>query len=296
MRPPLFDGSGVALVTPFRDGSLHEPALRRLVAFHLEAGTDALVVNGSTGEAPALSAAEQQRAVQIVVAECEHRIPVIAGIGGSDTAAVAKLAGNAADAGADALLLSPPPYNKPTQGGIIAHFRMVLGVTGLPLIIYNVPGRTACNILPETVAAIAEDERVLGVKEASGDISQIAELARLAGSEIALYSGNDDQVVPLLALGGRGVISVVANVTPGETSKMVDAFLSGDVDEARKIQLRLLPLIRLLSAEPNPVPVKAAVNLLGYDAGEPRLPLLPASDQIRDKLREEMRALQLPLA
>lgn len=296
MRPPLFEGSGVALVTPFMHGELHEPVLRQLVAFHIGAGTDALVINGSTGEAPALSPAEQQRALQVVIAECDRRIPVVAGIGGSDTAVVTALAEGAAEAGADALLLSPPPYNKPTQAGIIAHFRAVMGATALPLIIYNVPSRTACNILPETVAEIAEDERVVGVKEASGDISQLADLARLAGSEIALYSGNDDQIVPLLALGGRGVISVVANVAPGETSRLVHAFLSGDVDEAREIQLRLLPLIRLLFTEPNPVPVKAAVNFLGYAAGEPRLPLLAASDRLRAELRSAMQALQLPLA
>lgn len=293
----LFDGSGVALVTPMdADGRVDERVLRELVRFHQENETDALVVNGSTGEAAALSADEQRRAVEVVVAAArsgERTLPVIAGAGGSDTAAVTELARAARDAGADGLLLAPPPYNKPPQRGIVAHFRRVMDACDLPTIVYNVPGRTACNILPETVEEMAADERVVGVKEASGDISQVAELARRIADRVALYSGNDDQVVPLMALGGRGVISVLANVAPRDTSRMAHAFLAGNVAAARALQLRYLPLIAALFREPNPIPVKAGVALLGFDAGEPRLPLVPVSDALRSELERGLRDLAL---
>lgn len=293
----LFTGSGVALVTPFGpDGEVDEEVLRELVAFHLREGTDALVVNGSTGEASAMSPDEQRRAVEVVVAavrEGERRVPVIAGCGGADTAAVSRLASQARQAGADALLVAQPPYNKPPQRGLIAHFRAVMDAGDLPTILYNVPGRAAVNILPETIEALAEDERVAGVKEASGDISQVAETARRVGGRVALYSGNDDQVVPLMSLGGKGVISVLANVAPRDTSRMAHAYLEGSTAEACALQLRYLPLIAAIFRESNPIPVKAAVAMLGYRVGEPRLPLVPASDAVREEVEREMRALGL---
>jgi 4-hydroxy-tetrahydrodipicolinate synthase len=293
----LFTGCGVALVAPFdAAGRLDEDVLLEIVRFHLENGTDALVVNGSTGEAAALAPDEQRRAVEAVVAGVRAggaRIPVIAGARGSDTAAVSALARAARDAGADGLLVAPPPYNKPPQAGIVAHFRHVMDAGDLPTIVYNVPGRTACNILPDTMEAIADDPRVVGIKEASGDISQVAEVARRLADRVALYSGNDDQVVPLLALGGVGVISVLANVAPADTSRMVHAWLEGDVRGSRDLQLRLLPLVAALFAEPNPIPVKAAVEMLGFAVGKPRLPLVPVSDALRATLREEMDRLGL---
>lgn len=289
----LFSGSGVAVVTPFRDGHLDEEALRDLVRFHVSEGTDALIVNGSTGEAATMSAEEQRRSLEVAVAEAGGRVPVVAGVGGSDTRVVTELAAGARAAGADALLLAPPPYNKPSQAGIAAHFRQAMDAADLPTILYNVPGRTACNILPATVEELARDERVVGVKEASGDLSQIAELSRLVGEEVAIYSGNDDQILPVLSLGGRGVISVLANVAPGDTSRMVHRYLAGEVDDSRRLQLRYLPLIGLLFTEPNPVPVKAAVKMLGFEVGEVRLPLLPASEATRRGLREEMERLGL---
>lgn len=293
----LFTGSGVALVMPFgADGGLNEGVLRELVRFHLREGTDALIVNGSTGEASAMSADEQRRAVEIVADEVrggERRIPVVAGCGGSDTAAVARLASEARAAGADALLVAPPPYNKPPQRGILAHYQKVMGAGDLPTIVYNVPGRTACNILPETVEQMADDEHVAGVKEASGDISQVAELARRVGDRIPIYSGNDDQVVPLMSLGGQGVISVLANVAPRDTARMAHAYLEGATAEACALQLRLLPLISALFRESNPIPVKAAVGMLGYDVGEPRLPLVPPSEAVRRELEGAMRDLGL---
>ncbi|HEX8905152.1 MAG TPA: 4-hydroxy-tetrahydrodipicolinate synthase [Longimicrobiaceae bacterium] len=287
----LFTGSGVALVTPFDGDGVNEPAMRELVRFHLREGTDALVVNGSTGEATTMSPDEQRRAAEIVVDEAGKRIPVIVGCGGSDTAAVSRLAANARAAGADAILVSPPPYNKPPQRGIVAHFRAVIDAADLPCVVYNVPGRTACNILPETVETLAEDPRVVGVKEASGDISQVAEVCRRVADRVAIYSGNDDQVVPLMALGGVGVISVLANIAPADTSRMAKAFLGGDVAEARRLQHRYLPLIAALFRESNPIPVKTAVGMLGFDVGPLRLPLVEASDAVKKELREAMEAV-----
>jgi 4-hydroxy-tetrahydrodipicolinate synthase len=289
----LFMGSGVALVTPFGDGGVDEPVLRELVRFQLREGTDALVVNGSTGEASTMSPAEQRRAVEIVVDEAAKRVPVIAGTGGSDTAAVSALARAAREAGADALLIAPPPYNKPPQRGIVAHFRRVMEAGDLPAIAYNVPGRTACNILPETVEILAEDERIVGVKEASGDISQVAEVCRRVAHRVAVYSGNDDQVVPLMALGGVGVISVLANVAPRDVARMAHAFLEGGVAEARSIQLRYLPLIAALFDEPNPIPIKAAVAMMGFGVGHPRLPLVEISNEGRSRLEAAMREVGL---
>lgn len=288
MSEPLFSGCGVALVTPFTADGVNEAVLRELVRFHLREGTDALVVNGSTGEAATMTPEEQRRVIEIAADQAERRIPVVAGVGGSDTAQVARLARSAREAGADALLVSPPPYNRPDQRGIAAHMRAVLDAGDLPAIVYNVPSRTACNILPLTVEEIAGDDRVVGVKEASGDISQIAELARRIGDRVAIYSGNDDQVVPILALGGRGVISVLGNVAPADCSRMAHAFLEGSVEEARRLQLRYLPLVSALFREPNPVPVKAAVAALGFEVGGVRLPLLSASEPVMTELRERM--------
>jgi 4-hydroxy-tetrahydrodipicolinate synthase len=288
----LFTGSGVALVTPFDDGGVNEQAMRELVRFHLREGTDALIVNGSTGEAVTMSPDEQRHAVEVVAAEARaggRRIPVIAGCGGG----VSRLASQAREAGADALLVAQPPYNKPPQRGLLAHFRAVMDAGDLPTVIYNIPGRAAVNILPETIEALAEDERVVGIKEASGDISQVAEIARRVGDRVALYSGNDDQVVALMALGGKGVISVLANVAPRDTSRMAKAFLEGNTREACALQLRYLPLIAAVFRESNPIPIKAAVGMLGFKVGEPRLPLMPVSDAVKEELEREMRALGL---
>ena len=285
MPDPRFTGSGVALVTPFDAGGINESVLRELVRFHLREGTGALVVNGSTGEAATMSPDEQRRAVEIVADETGGELPVIAGAGGSDTAVVSQIARNARDAGADALLVAPPPYNKPTQQGMIAHFRAVLDAADLPAILYNVPGRTACNLLPATVAELAgDDARVIGVKEASGDISQVAELARLVGNRVAIYSGNDEHIVPVLSLGGRGVISVLANIAPGDVARLVRLFLGGETREACALQLRFLPLIGSLFREPNPSPIKAAMEMLGFGVGSVRLPLLDATPSLRGEL------------
>jgi 4-hydroxy-tetrahydrodipicolinate synthase len=289
MTEPRFTGSGVALITPFDDRGVHEQTLASLVEFHLQEGTDALIVCGSTGEAAAMTPEEQKRAAEVVVSAASRRIPVIVGCGGSDTRQVCRLAEQARAVGADAVLASAPPYNKPTQRGLLAHFRALLAAADLPLIVYNVPGRAAVNILPETIAELASDQRVIGVKEACGDISQVAELARLVGGQLSIWSGNDDQIVPILALGGVGVISVLANVAPADTHALVAAFLGGDVAEARRLQLHYLPLIRELFAESNPIPVKQAVGMLGFDTGPLRLPLVPSEPKVLARLERTLR-------
>lgn len=289
MPDPSFTGSGVALVMPFAGERIAEDALRALIRFQIDNGTDALIINGSTGEAATMSADEQRQAVEIAIDENAGRLPVIVGCGGSSTRDVVKLGENAARAGADALLISGPPYNKPTQQGLMLHVRAVLDATDKPVILYNVPGRSAVNMQPATVAALAEDDRVIGVKEASGDLSQVAEVARLTAGRLALYSGNDDQVLPLMSLGGRGVISVLANVAPAAVSRMAKAYLEGEAAEATELQLRYLPLIQALFVESNPIPVKAAVGMLGFEVGAMRLPLTEATPATRDRLAAALR-------
>jgi 4-hydroxy-tetrahydrodipicolinate synthase len=286
MPDPRFTGSGVALVTPFDRNGVNEQALRAIVRFHLREQTDAFIVNGSTGEAATMSPEEQRRAVEIVVDENKGTLPVIVGCGGSDTAQVSRLAAQARAARADALLLSAPPYNKPTQQGLIAHFRAVLDAGQLPAVIYNVPGRTSVNIIPPTIAQLAKDERIIGVKEACGDITQIAQLAYQLrhNDRVSIWSGNDDQIVPIMSLGGKGVISVLANVAPRATSRMAHAFLEGDAATARDLQLKYLRLIAALFVESNPIPVKTAVGWLGFDVGELRLPLTPITEDVRRNL------------
>lgn len=293
MADPCFSGSGVALVTPFDGDDLAEDVLRELIRFHHDNGTEALIVCGSTGEAATMSAEEQRRAVEIAVDENAGRLPVIVGCGGSSTRDVVALAEQAVAAGADALLVSGPPYNKPTQKGLILHVRAVVEATDAPVIVYNVPGRSAVNMLPATIATLAEDDRVIGVKEASGDLSQIAEVARLTRGRLELWSGNDDQVLPVMSLGGRGVISVLANVAPTATSRMARSYLEGATAEATSLQLQYLPLIQALFAESNPIPVKAAVGMLGFRVGRMRLPLTDALPATRDRLEVVMRDVGL---
>lgn len=290
---PFFRGCGTALITPFDDAGVSEAGLRELVRFQLDNGVAALIVCGSTGEAATMLPDEQRAAVEVVAGEAAGQVPVIAGCGGSDTSAVARLARGARLAGADAVLLSAPPYNKPPQRGLVAHFRAVLDAAELPAILYNVPGRTGVPIAPSTVSELADDERVVGVKEACGDLSQIADLAAEVRGRLTLWSGNDDQILPVLSLGGQGVISVLSNVAPGDVSRMVAAYLEGDTATATDLQLRYLPLIRALFAVSNPIPVKTLAGWLGFDVGPLRLPLVPLTSAERDRLIEAAVAVGL---
>ena len=291
MNDRLFTGSGVALVTPFRDDAIDFEAFGRLIDWQIESGTDALIACGTTGEPSTMTAEEREAAISFAVERAAGRVPVIAGTGSNDTRECAQLSIRAEALGADGLLLVTPYYNKTTQAGLIAHFTAVADCVSIPIIIYNVPVRTGLNMLPATMAALAEQPNICGMKEASGDITQITELMRLCGDQIALYSGNDDHILPLLSLGGQGVISVLANVAPRETHDLVAKYLAGDIAGSRALQFKYNPLVKNLFTEVNPIPVKAALEMMGMISGELRLPLVPMSDGNRAALGAEMEKL-----
>ncbi|OPJ56420.1 4-hydroxy-tetrahydrodipicolinate synthase [Alkalithermobacter paradoxus] len=284
----LFKGSGVALVTPFKDGKIDFDAFEKVIEFHIKEKTDAFIVCGTTGEASTMTDDEKLSAIKFVIEKTNKRIPVIAGTGSNDTAHSIHLSKEAERLGADGLLVITPYYNKATQKGLITHFEAIANSVNIPIIVYNVPGRTAVNILPSTLAKIAQIKNIVGVKEASGDISQIAEIARICPKDFAIYSGNDDMILPLLSLGGIGVISVVANICPRDTHDLVYKFLEGDIEGSRKLQLDMKPLIDSLFIEVNPIPVKTAMNLLGFNMGEFRLPLTEMSENNLEVLKKEL--------
>ena len=284
----LFEGSGVALVTPFKDGEVNYEKMGDLIEWHIENKTDAIIVCGTTGESATMTDKERKSTIKFVVDKVNKRIPVIAGSGSNNTAYSIELSKYCQEVGADGLLIVTPYYNKATQNGLIKHYTAIADSVDLPIILYNVPGRTGVNITPATVEKLSKIENIVGIKEASGNISQVSEIARLCGEDFAIYSGNDDQVVPILSLGGIGVISVLANVLPKETHDIVEKYLSGDVEESRKLQLRLNELVNSLFIEVNPIPVKAAMNLMGMEAGELRLPLTDISEQNLEVLRKNM--------
>ena len=288
----IFRGSGVALATPMKEnGEINYDALAELIEAQIGGGTDALIVCGTSGEAPTLDDPEHLEAIRFSVEQTKGRIPVIAGTGSNNTAHAVMMSEEAEKLGADGLLLVTPYYNKATQDGLYQHYRTIASATSLPCIIYNVPSRTGTNILPETMARLAKDqENIAGIKEASGNISQIAKLAMLTEGNLDIYSGNDDQIVPVCSVGGIGVISVLANVAPKETHDMVMYCLDGRYEEARKLQLRALPLVEQLFIEVNPIPVKAALCMQGIAAGKPRLPLTELTDAHKKTLREAMTA------
>lgn len=286
----VFKGSGVALATPMKEnGEINYDAMEKLIEFQIENGTDALVVVGTSGEAPTLDDPEHLEAIRFSVEVAKGRVPVVAGTGSNNTAHAVMMSEEAEKLGADGLLLVTPYYNKATQDGLYTHYRTIASATKLPCIVYNVPSRTGTNILPETMARLAQDQaNIAGIKEASGNISQVAKLAALTEGKLAIYSGNDDQVVPLCSLGGVGVISVLANVAPRQTHDMVMYCLEGRYEEARELQLRALPLIDQLFIEVNPIPVKAALNMMGFDCGTPRLPLTELTPAHKESLRKAM--------
>jgi 4-hydroxy-tetrahydrodipicolinate synthase len=284
----MFSGSMAAIITPFRDGRVDGEALERLVEFQVQNGTSAIVPCGSTGESSTLSHAEHAEVVRLVVKLVRGRIPVIAGTGSNSTSEAIALTRAAQEAGAAAALLISPYYNKPTQEGIYQHYKSIAEATRFPLIVYNIPGRTASKIEATTIARLAEMKEIVGLKEATGSLDEAQEAIRLCGDKIEVYSGDDSLTLPILAVGGVGVISVVANIMPKESAQMVAACRRGDWDTARRLHYQLLPLIRALFFETNPIPVKAAVAMMGYCQDEMRLPLLPMSDAARAKLRAVM--------
>lgn len=282
----MWTGCLTALVTPFADGAVDYPALERLVEAQIAAGVHGLVPCGSTGESATLTHDEHADVIRAVVEVAKGRVPVIAGTGSNATAEAIALTRRAEDAGADGALLISPYYNKPTQDGIYQHYAAIAEATRLPLVVYNIPGRTASNITPETMARLARIPTVVGVKEASGNLEQVLAIRRLAGPDFAIWSGDDALTLPIVACGGQGVISVTSNVVPERFARMVAAALAGDIDTARAETLALAPLVSALFLEVNPIPVKTALHLLGHCRDEFRLPLTPMTDANRARLRD----------
>jgi 4-hydroxy-tetrahydrodipicolinate synthase len=289
----IFEGSGVAIITPFKNGAVDFDTFGALIDWQLAEGTDAIVAAGTTGEASTLTDEEQIDVISYAVKRVAGKVPVIAGVGSNFTEHGVRLTIGAEKAGANALLHVTPYYNKATRKGLIAHFKAMAEATSLPILLYSVAGRTGVNITPDVAEELAQVPNIVGVKEASGNIAQVVEIARRAPEGFDLYSGNDDMIVPLLSVGGKGVISVLANIAPRDTHDMVRSYLDGDVKKAARLQLQTKHLIDALFSEVNPVPVKAALYLMGKCAYEYRLPLCPMEDVTFEKLRKEMQAYGL---
>lgn len=290
----LFKGAGVAIVTPFdADNKINFPKLQELIDWQIAEKTDAIIICGTTGEAPTLRDEEHMEAIKFAVKAVGGRVPVIAGTGSNDTQHAVEMSQYAESVGADALLLVTPYYNKATQPGLIRHFTTIADSVSIPMILYSVPSRTSVNIDPQTVLTLSKHPNIQGIKEASGNIAQVVEIARLIPDDFYLYSGNDDMIVPLLSVGGHGVISVLSNVMPRQTHDMVMAYLEGDYAKAVKLQLGLKPLVNALFCEVNPIPVKTALNLMGKEVGPLRGPLYEMEPKNVEFLKNELKAAGL---
>lgn len=288
MKDLVFKGAGVAVVTPFNEDGINFTELARLIDFNIENGTDAIVITGTTGESATMTDQEHKDAIKFAVDYVNKRVPVVAGTGSNDTHYALQLSQYAEQVGADALLLVTPYYNKATQKGIIEHFTYIADRVNIPIILYDVPSRTGVAIKPETYAILAKHPRIVAVKEASGDFSAILQTKALCGDNLAIYSGNDDQIVPLLALGGIGVISVLSNIMPRQTHDICQLFFDGKITESMKLQVELADLISNLFIEVNPIPVKVALRLMGYNVGHLRMPLSEMDDANLVKLKASL--------
>ena len=291
MRKPIFTGSGVAIITPFTDNGINFEKLGELIDFQINEGTDAIIICGTTGEASTMPDTEHKAAIKFAVEKVNKRVPVIAGAGSNDTYHAIELSKYSQDVGADAILSVTPYYNKTTQRGLYEHFRLIADSVKIPIILYNVPSRTNLNIEPSTLKQLSGIENIVAVKECN--LSQVGEIVNTCGEDFTIYSGNDDQVLPLMALGGKGVISVMANIVPKQTHDLVAKFLSGDLEGSRKIQLDLLDLIKALFIEVSPIPVKAAMNLMGMEVGKCRMPLVDMSDKNLSTLKNTLKVYGL---
>ena len=286
MKKLPFTGSGVAIVTPFNaDGSINFEKLGELIEYHIENKTDAIIVCGTTGEAATMPDAEHLSVVEYAVKKAAGRIPIIAGTGSNDTAHGINLSKEAERLGADALLLVTPYYNKATQKGLILHYTAIANAVSIPIILYSVPSRTGVNITPETLKKLSEIENIVAVKEASGNISQVAKIAQLCGDNLAIYSGDDNMTVPIMSLGGKGVISVIANIMPKETHDLTQKFLDGDLKGSLELQLKMLDIMDSMFVEVNPIPVKTAMNVLGFEVGPLRMPMCEMEESNLEKLK-----------
>ncbi|SFL96565.1 4-hydroxy-tetrahydrodipicolinate synthase [Pelosinus propionicus] len=288
MKKPLFIGSAVAIVTPFTEHGVNYQALKELIEFQVKGGSDAIVICGTTGEASTMPDDEHIAVIKFAVEATNKRVPVIAGTGSNDTRHAIDLSKAAEEVGADGILSVTPYYNKATQKGLYEHFKVIANNVKIPMILYNVPSRTNLNINPETVKALSQIDNIIAIKECN--LGQVGDVVNLCGDEFAVYSGDDNTVLPMLSLGGKGVISVMANIIPQDTHNMVERFLQGDSKGAIKLQLQTLNLIKALFSEVNPIPIKAAVNLLGFKAGPCRMPLTEISESNLELLRTEMKA------
>lgn len=293
MKNIIFKGCGTAIVTPFTNDGINFDEFGKLIEDQIKNKVDAIIVCGTTGESSTMTQKEKEDTIKYAIEKVNKRVPVIAGTGGNCTASVIEMTKFAEKAGADAALIVTPYYNKTTQDGLIAHYEAIAKETKLPIILYSVPSRTGVNILPETCKRLSKIPNVVAIKEASGNISQVAEIAELCGDELNIYSGNDDQIVPVLSLGGLGVISVLSNVAPEYTHDMIQDFFDGNVNESRNKQLKAMRLIKALFCEVNPIPVKAALNMMGYNCGIPRLPLVEMTESKKEVLKAEMKNLEL---
>lgn len=289
MKQTVFTGAATAIITPLNEQGVDYEQFARLIEWQIAEGIDAIVVVGTTGEGPTLTDEEHREVIRFCVEKVAGRVPVIAGTGSNDVAYAISLTQFACEVGADAMLLVTPYYNKATQEGLIRSFTAIADASTKPCILYNVPSRTGCNLQPATLAKLAEHPRIVGVKEASGNISQVAQIAALCGDQLDIYSGNDDQIVPILSLGGKGVISVLSNLLPKETSELCHRYFNGQVKEAAAMQLQYLPLVDALFCEVNPIPVKAAMAAMGYGENYLRLPLTPMEPQHEAELLARMR-------
>jgi 4-hydroxy-tetrahydrodipicolinate synthase len=285
----MFQGSIVALVTPFKNGKVDEETYRALIEEQITNGTSAIVPCGTTGESATLSIEEHNRVIDIAIKAVNKRVPVIAGTGGNSTSEAIELTMHAKKAGADATLQVTPYYNKPNQEGLYRHFKAIADAVPLPQVLYNVPGRTGVNMMPETVARLAELPDVVAIKEASGNLAQMTDIMTLAGDKITLLSGDDNLIVPVLSIGGKGVVSVVANVVPKDTANVVSTWLKGDIEKSRKLFLKLYPLCQAMFFDTNPIPVKTSLALMGKIGEEMRLPLVPMSDANLSKLKKALK-------
>ena len=294
-KQTIFKGAATALITPLNENGIDFESFGRLIDWQIEQGIDALVICGTTGEASTLNDEEHKEALRFAAERINGRVPMIAGTGGNDTAYAVELTKYACEVGADACLVVTPYYNKATQNGLVKMFNTIADASTKPIILYNIPSRTGVNIAPETFVKLAEHPRIAAVKEASGNISQCVKIMQLVGDKLDMYSGNDDQIVPLLSIGGSGVISVLSNVFPKETSELCRKFFSGDVQGSAELQFKYLPLINALFSEVNPIPVKAAMAKLGFGENYLRLPLTPMEEAHAEVLFDEMRKLGLDI-
>lgn len=289
MKKVIFEGCGTAIVTPFTDEGVNFEEFRKLIEFQIENNVDAIIVCGTTGEASTMTEQEKKETIKFAIDIAKERTKVIVGTGSNNTKAAVEMSRFAEEAGADGILVVTPYYNKTTQAGLIAHYTEIAKNVNLPIIIYSVPGRTGVNILPETCLELSKIENIVAIKEASGNLSQVAKIASLCRDDLAIYSGNDDQIVPVLSLGGKGVISVLSNVMPKYTHDMVQKYFDGDVKDATRMQLDVIDLTDALFVEVNPIPAKYALNLMGFDFGVPRLPLIELSDKNKELMKNVMK-------